>query len=206
MKATYILILLCLIGFFGLLPFTNYDAIINEYGFSSAILDKPWIFVTSIFLHGSLDHILANILVLLFVGLAVEKELGKAKMLTIFFIGAFLGDVFSLFYYPPDIISIGASAGIFALVGVGMIIKPLNLSLYPFIIPVPLALLGALYIIYNIIGFFTGEGNTSYIAHFGGLAVGLLAGIKIRGFRHTIGIIIASVIILAVISVALSLL
>ena len=113
----------------------------------------------------------------------IESELGK-KMLLIFFLGAFLGDLLSLFAYPFTTISIGASAGVFALMGAGILIKPFDLSFYPLIVPIPLAFLGILYAIYNVYGFIFDSGsNISYIAHFGGLAVGLYYGFRIAGKR-----------------------
>ncbi|RMG81378.1 MAG: rhomboid family intramembrane serine protease, partial [Bacteroidetes bacterium] len=169
MKLTIALVLLILAGFF--LPVLTldsaeeYENFFNKYGFSgNNLVSRPYVLVTSIFLHGNLEHLLSNMLVLLFFGIAVESEFGKKKMLLIFFLGALAGDFLSLFFYPPETIAIGSSAGIFALIGAGMIAKPVDISFYPFIIPVPLALLGILYIIYNIYGFIMGiDPNVSYV-------------------------------------------
>ncbi len=186
MKLTLLLIFLCIAGFAYTVFFVNdYDTFFADYGFSGqAVLSRPWILFTSIFLHGSLEHLLSNILVLLFFGAAVESELGKPKMLAIFFLGAFFGDIVSLFFYTSGTVAIGASAGIFALIGVGMIVRPFDLSLYPFFIPVPLALLGVMYALYNAIGFVQGTGNISYAAHFGGLFIGLAFGFKREGWKR----------------------
>ena len=121
-------------------------------------------------------------------------------MLLIFFLGAFAGDFLSLAFYPFDSIAIGASAGIFALIGVGMIVKPFDLSMYPLIVPIPLALLGMLYAIYNTIGFITGTpANISYIAHFGGLFIGLAFGIRHEGWHRGIRIILVMLLIMMLI-------
>ncbi len=197
MKLTVALIALCIIGFAYTVFFvSDYSSFFREYGFSGeAMAARPWTLLTSIFLHGSLEHLLSNILVLLFFGAAVEGELGKLKMLGIFLAGAFFGDVFSLFFYSPDTVAIGASAGIFALIGVGMIIRPFDMSLYPFFLPVPLALLGVMYVLYNAIGFIDGTGNVSYAAHFGGLFIGLMFGFRREGWKRGI-LIIASMFLL----------
>ena len=166
--------------------------ITEEYAFSgSKFISNPIVAVTSIFLHAGIIHILSNLLALLFFGIAVEKELGSWKMLAIFMIGGFVGEAFSLFIYPMDVLSIGASGAIFALVGAGMLIKPFDVSFYPFIIPLPLAFIGAIYIIYNIIGFYSGPSNISYAAHFGGLIVGLIVGLKHENGRK--GVVIVSI-------------
>lgn len=202
MRATILLSLLMLIGFFYEIFFApDLNSLINTYGFSGAnLVSNPISILTSIFLHGGIDHLLANLFVLIFFGHAVEKELGSAKLLAIFFLGAFAGDLLSLFVYPWDALSIGASAGIFALVGVGMLVKPVDLSFYPFIVPVPLIFLGLLYALYNVYGFiFDLESNVSYIAHFGGLAVGLLFGFHYGGWRRGLKILLITLAIMILI-------
>lgn len=188
MKLTWILVLLCIAGFaYGAYDSGSYDA----FGLSlDNFLLKPYVFFTSIFLHGSLEHLLSNVLVLIFFGFAVESELGWRKTLLIFMLGAFAGDLLSFAVYAPDQISIGASAGIFALVGVGMLVRPLDLSFYPLVVPIPLALLGLGYAVYNAYGFIANiDPEVSYIAHFGGLFVGLAFGLKKGGWRRGIKII-----------------
>lgn len=181
--ATYILILVCVIVFaIQSIVFTDpaqADIFFNDYGFSGAnLVERPWTIVTSIFIHGDITHLLANILVLYFFGVAVEDELRWKKMLALFFLGAFAGDGISLLFYSFDTISIGASAGIFALIGAGIFVRPFDFSVPN---PVPLGLLGIAYVIYNIFGVFTdAESNISYIAHFGGLIVGLAYGFYYR--------------------------
>lgn len=178
MKITIILVALCAAGF--AVPLALGGQIYDEYGFSrNNLVADPLVLVTSIFLHGSLEHLLSNVLVLLFFGLAVEKELGWRRITTIFFLGSFAGDALSLFAYAPNSIAVGASAGIFALIGVGMLVKPMDMETYPLTMPIPLAVLGIGYALYNVFGFVTGiDPDVSYIAHFGGLFVGLLFGMR----------------------------
>ena len=173
----------------------NTDAIIDTYGFSgNNTLERPYVIVTSVFLHGSLTHLLSNILIWLFFGMAVESELGRLRMLAVFLLGAIAGEALSLLIYPFDSISIGASAGIFALMGAGMLVKPLDLSFYPLIVPIPLALLGMFYAVYNAYEFvFLPDSSISYIGHFGGLAVGLYFGFREKGFKHGMKIILATI-------------
>ena len=130
MKLTYILIIIAILAY--VLPFfvvSDQGAFYNTYGFSGAnLLERPYVLITSIFMHGSLTHLLSNVLVWIFFGAAVEAELGSRKTLSIFFLGAFAGSFLSLLFYPWASISIGASAGIFALVGAGMLVRPVDLS------------------------------------------------------------------------------
>ena len=161
--------------------------ILQNFGFSlENLFNRPWCLITSIFLHKDIDHLVSNMFALLFFGIAVESKLGWKKMLLIFFLGAFVGDLLSIFFYPPNVISIGASAGVFALVGTGMIIKPFGFCLFPPFYILPLGLVGILYTIYNIIGFIFGIGNVSYVAHFGGLLTGMYFGVKQEGWKKSI--------------------
>jgi len=203
MNSTFSIILTCFLVYGAIIVALNVgiseDFILYNFGFSGDnLFARPWTLITSIFLHKDIDHLVSNIFVLMFFGTAVENELGKRKMLLIFFLGAIVGDLFSLFVYPPHVILIGASAGVFALIGVGMLIRPLDVSLYPFLVPIPLGLLGILYAFYNTIGFLFGTGNVSYIAHFGGLFTGLLFGFQYGGLKHGLKIlfIMASIMIL----------
>ena len=90
MKLTWILVALCVAGSaYSVYDAGSYDA----FGLSlNNFLQKPYVFFTSIFLHGSLEHLLSNVFVLIFFGLAVESELGWRKALLIFLLGAFAGE------------------------------------------------------------------------------------------------------------------
>lgn len=205
MKATVILILLCLFTYFALVLINYFyspeevEKIVNFYGFSlNNLKERPYVLFTSIFIHGNIEHLISNILVLLFFGIAVEDEIGSKKMLLIFFSGAIAGDLLSILFYPPETISIGASAGIFALVGFGMIIRPLDLSFYPPFYIIPLGLLGILYAIYNVIGFVFGIGNVSYIAHFGGLITGVAFAYRHKNWKKGLKIILLMIVLMII--------
>jgi hypothetical protein len=200
MKFTLLLVLLCIIGFIIALIVPEPDAFYNTYGFSGQnMLVRPYVLVTSIFMHGGVEHLLANVLVLIFFGIAVEAELGWRKMLLIFFLGAFAGDALSLLVYPFDSIAVGASAGIFALIGVGMLVRPMDLSFYPLILPIPLALLGIAYIFFNAYEFIAMPNSTiSYIAHFGGFFVGIVFGVRSAGLKKSLKIILIALALMIV--------
>ena len=149
-------------------------------------------------MHADIVHLLSNLLVLFVFGFALEEEIGWRKTLLIFILGAFAGQLFSVFYYAPNIVSVGASAGIFSLIGAGMLVAPFSFKLPN---PVPLGLVG----IYNIIGFLSGPSEISYIAHFGGLFIGLVYGFYKRGIKHGMGIIILLSIILLILMLAVPL-
>lgn len=208
MRLTFALAILIIAAFAGVLLFVgDVEAFYDFYGFSGPnLMQRPYVLLTSVFLHAGLEHLLSNLLVLIFFGLAAEKELGSWKMLAVFLAGAAAGDLLSLLVYPFDTVSVGASAGIFALIGVGMLVRPLDLSLYPLVVPVPLLFLGIAYALYNVYGFFFLAGdNISYAGHFGGLLVGLAVGFRIKGLRRSLRLLLLGAAALALIAIVVAL-
>jgi len=74
-----------------------------------------WRLVTAGFLHGGLFHILMNSWVLFDLGAQVEELYGSSRMLVIYFIATVGGFYASAMWSPA--ISVGASAGLFGLIG-----------------------------------------------------------------------------------------
>lgn len=74
-----------------------------------------WRLVTAGFLHGGIFHILMNSWVLFDLGAQVEEIYGAPRMLVIYFMGTVFGFYASAVWSAS--ISVGASAGIFGLIG-----------------------------------------------------------------------------------------
>jgi len=178
-KLTYALIALLIAVFAIELAFPQ---IIDELAFSPAsVAAKPWTAVTAIFAHADFEHILANLVVLWFFGLAVERELGRKKTALIFLVGAFVGELASAFIYPSNMLSLGASGGIFALIGAAIFVQPfMEMTAWQGAATTPLIFLAVIYIVYNTIGLFAGPSDIAYGTHFAGLAVGLAVGVIYR--------------------------
>jgi len=195
MKLTYFLMALCIIIFvlIGTAPRYDQNEIFERYGFSKENFfgGEFWCLITSLFLHGSVAHLVLNMVALFFFGRALENEIAPWKFLTIFLLGGIGGNLISMFFYPGDQLFIGASGAIFAIMGAVMIIKPFEFIFYPYLIPVPLALVGIIYTVYTILAFlFGGDPNVAYSAHLGGLAVGIIAGLREGGVK---GLLIVSI-------------
>ncbi|MHA1932309.1 MAG: rhomboid family intramembrane serine protease, partial [Promethearchaeota archaeon] len=102
-------------------------SIINNY--------EIWRLLTPIFFHANELHLFSNSIALLLFGATVEtnQNLSKPKFLVIYFVAGFVGNLFSLFLLPFDVISLGASGAIFGLIGVALIIVVTdNRALLPF--------------------------------------------------------------------------
>jgi membrane associated rhomboid family serine protease len=86
-----------------------------RYSLSRATVAQPWRFVTYAFLHGSLAHLLGNMLVLVLVGPFVEAALGRLRFTLAYAAGAAAAG--ALHVLVADAAVIGASGAIAATVG-----------------------------------------------------------------------------------------
>ena len=142
----------------------------------AGILDRPWTIITSAFLHGSIGHILANMITLYFFGRYLCALIGEKKFLMVYFGGGILGSILYILLAPPLSIAIGASGAIFAIGGTLAVMRP-KLRVFVFPIPIPLPLWAAVIGGFLIISFFP---NVAWQAHLGGLAFGLTIGYFFR--------------------------
>ncbi len=85
--------------------------------FSPAILQDGqwWRLVTAGFLHGGILHILMNMWVLFDLGVQVEEVYGTSRYLVIYLATTVAGFLASTYWSPS--LSVGASAGLFGLIG-----------------------------------------------------------------------------------------
>lgn len=78
---------------------------------------RPWEFVTAIFAHGSVEHLLMNMVSLYWLGTMIEDIHGKLKFAILFFVSGIFGNIaFALFANGS---AVGASGAIFGLLGAG---------------------------------------------------------------------------------------
>jgi membrane associated rhomboid family serine protease len=152
---------------------SNPDFIFQYLAFSgnNLLMGKVWTLVTSLLLHGDILHLAGNMLFLYVFGNTMEEELGATKTLGTFFFGGIVSFLLSLLFYDPATPLIGASAAIFTLSAIIMLIKPLKFSILFFM---PQGLVAILYFVYNAIAVYSDAGgNVAYIAHLIGFAVGI---------------------------------
>ncbi len=132
-----------------------------------------WRIFTAPFLHGSLSHLIGNTVALIFAGIALERMLGRGWLAAIFVIGALGGSVGSL-VYTPSIVSVGASGALMCLVTVLFALshhvaagdKAAKLRRRALFVVVSALMPSAA----------SGGAQIDYGAHFGGFAVGIVAG------------------------------
>jgi membrane associated rhomboid family serine protease len=154
----------------------SYEAVTNELVLiSSDVLSRPWTLVTSIFLHGGMDHLVYNMFALAMFGLILESVVGSRKFLIIFFVTGIIASIGSAFFYEA---SLGASGAIMGIIGCLAILRP-KMMIY-FWVPMPLIAAAAFWALIDLAGMFY-PSNVANAAHLFGLAAGIIIGLKIRG-------------------------
>ncbi|MBI1935421.1 rhomboid family intramembrane serine protease [Candidatus Woesearchaeota archaeon] len=146
---------------------------------SAEVLSRPWILVTSMFLHSGINHLIVNMYTLLLFGPLLEARIGAKRFLIVYFASGVIAAFLSSFFYSY---ALGASGAIMGMIGVLIILMPdLKLLLF-FVIPVPLWAAGIIYAVFDVFGIFfpSGVGN---IAHLAGMGIGLLYGLSLKKER-----------------------
>jgi len=141
-----------------------------------------WRFLTAVFLHGGIAHLVLNLFALVLFGSILEKMIGGRRFLIVFFVTGILANLISFNFYPS---SLGASGAIFGVIGALIIVRPL-LPIWAFGMPMPMFIAGILWAgadILGTIGFFAGNpiDNTGNIAHLSGMFFGFVFGGVYRG-------------------------
>lgn len=126
--------------------------------------------ITCMFLHGGIDHILGNMIVLYAAGELLEREIGRVNFILVYFGGGILAGVGSAYYYYMQgefVSSIGASGAVFAVIGALTIFAVKNKE--------KARRIGAprivFFALYALLSGFRGEG-TDNAAHVAGLLAG----------------------------------
>ena len=168
----------------GPYPIVQNNEVVNEvvrfFGLNTAQLSQqPWTIISSIFVHGSIWHILFNMISLYFLGGFFLRAAGEKSFLAIFFLGGLAGNILFVLLAPFSI-GIGASGAIFALGGALAVIVP-RVPVFIFFIPVPVPLWVAILIFFFLSFLFSG---IAWQAHLGGLLLGLVAGLILRKRRR----------------------
>lgn len=193
--ATYAIMAVSIL--FWLVETVSGNALSNAMAFYAPLtLTQPWRLLTTLFVHGSIFHILFNMWSVYVFGSMLERQLGRLRFLALYFVSGIGGSV-AVALIAPGVATIGASGAIFGLLGAFFVIErhlggrgvqilvlvALNLAI-GFIIP-----------------------GVAWQAHIGGVVVGAVVGLIYMRTRHRslAWVQIASVAALAIVLVAVSL-
>jgi membrane associated rhomboid family serine protease len=160
---------------------------------------EPWelSWITSMFLHGSWDHILGNMLFLAVFGKNVEDAYGSLRYLVFYFAGGFVATLTQslmtlAFGTVADgrVPSLGASGAIAAVLGAYFVLYP-NSRVYGLVVVFPVTLsawffLGAWFLYqfieanFGLFGAAANGGGVAFFAHVGGFIFGVLVTLVLR--------------------------
>ena len=155
---------------------------------------EPWgvSWITSMFLHGSWDHILGNMLFLAIFGKNVEDAYGPLRYLVFYFAGGFAATMtqtaMTLWFGTAQdarVPSLGASGAIAAVLGAYFVLYPgsrVTTWIFPiFVVRIPAWIWLGLWFLYQLIegsfGLFNAQANgggVAFFAHVGGFVFGAL--------------------------------
>lgn len=142
---------------------------------------EVWQIVTYSFVHLGFWHWFGNMIGIWMFGAAFETSWGRRRFLELFFtgvIGAAITTIalsFAHILSSPNVPTIGASGGVFAiLMAFGMVFGENEIILFPFPFLIKAKYFVLILIVVTVILAISGNGQTAYLAHLGGLFFGYL--------------------------------
>lgn len=142
---------------------------------------RPWQIVTYAFMHGSITHLLFNMLALFMFGGTIERTFGRNEYLLYYFVClvvAALAQLLVVHFFTPDKMfpTVGASGAIFGLLlAFGMMYPHEKVMLMFLPIPMPAWLFVTAYAVIELFLGVTGtQAGVAHFAHLGGMLGGYL--------------------------------
>jgi membrane associated rhomboid family serine protease len=153
----------------------------------SEFTQKPWTFLSYIFVHVDLMHVVFNMLFLYWFGRILQDFIGQSKTVRLYFVGGIAGalafvvalNTIPFFINQGPAYLMGASAGVYAIVTAAATLQP-NYKIHLFLIgPVAIKYISAFYVVWSILES-VGSNGGGNIAHLGGALAGVIYAINIK--------------------------
>ena len=140
-------------------------------------LIMPWQFLTAVFLHGSITHLLFNLFALFLFGMILEGTIGSKKFFWLFIVSGIMANLVSFYWYPN---ALGASGAIMAVMGCLAVLRP-GMIVWVFNMPMPMFIAAVIWAAESFLGIFGfGDQGIGYLAHLSGIIIGILYGFFLR--------------------------
>ena len=142
---------------------------------SADVLTRPWIIITSMFLHASPNHLFFNMIVLYMFGPLVERRIGTKRFLYAYFISGIAAALAFALYSQSS--ALGASGAIMGILGLTIMLFPDLQVLFLFFIPMSMRTAGIIVAVIDFLGLLgIGPSGIANISHLAGLAFGIAYG------------------------------
>ena len=142
--------------------------------------------LTSMYSHVSFEHILFNVLALIFIGVFLEQSIGTRPFVLIYFVAGLVGTLAfaASNWSTPFQGAVGASGAISGILGAAARLYPNERFSLMALIPMPLWVLSILFVFIQLLIAFSST-DIAWEAHIGGLAAGfLIAPVIVRTPLH----------------------
>lgn len=135
-----------------------------------------WQVVTYLFLHGSIGHLLFNMLALWFFGAPLERDWGTRRFLKYYFLCGIAAGVCVLLadLLVRDVMTIGASGAIFGVLVAFGVLYPDQTVLMYFLFPLKAKYMVMICAGIELLMIFSPQNGVATIAHLGGMAFGYI--------------------------------
>ena len=172
-----------------------YPFVIYEIGFRPIYLTleySPQLYTlfTSMFLHGGFAHILGNMMVFLFMGIAFEQRIGMKNFLVIYLVTGVCGALtHSFLNLGSATVLIGASGAIFGILGAfaysyprDEVVMPIPLGIIMIFRRIKVMYAAVLFaVLETVIVLYGTQDTTAHFAHIGGLLSGVVLAAMLVG-------------------------
>ena len=131
--------------------------------------------ITSGFIHGDLAHLFFNSLALFTFGMSLERRIGTAKFVTLYFLGLVLSSLGTVYKQRnnPDYAALGASGAILAVTFASVVYNPTG-TIFLYFVPMPAWLFAVLFAGYSMWASQNRRDNIAHDAHLDGAFIGLV--------------------------------
>jgi rhomboid protease GluP len=152
------------------------DSVLLQYGQYNLSVWNGWFWqlLTSIFVHVDIMHLALNTLFLVIFGFRAEELFSTEEYFSVYMLSGLSGSLLTLFIMPIYTLSVGASGAIFGMYGASIIYMRKTFGQ---------SIIGALIYSFLLLILTTGT-DVNIVAHFGGLAAGLIIGYDLAKSRR----------------------